>query len=431
MALNIPQSTPLTPSQSEVKAKVSSMKSLLSLPIVDFKNIPKSKQVSTFDYLVEILEVLGVSPDVLFQQFFSRVLDETSSELEDAIVEGAAKQLAASGTKLATPGSPAQTFNFQSATPQEKQAAEGANRIAIQQSLQSLGLTNFLQTAKQNIVKDLTLAIFGPKDGASSQYLNPDPNERERIINGAICAVDAFSLSNDGFIRDEDVEYNRIALAKQLEKGEVIFEISCQEIKIKLPEDPSFIFEGGGTQTIESQNVTPAQSIEILATYVQSTTQQINNEENATNAGKSFKFILVEKFLSNITNLVFPYVGGLIGAIQPTLPSGSVVSSASLVTNTCEILNGTSTDLNKKVFGETLVNQLYRILLQLLLSTALREFKKLTKNYFSRIATEKAKRKVEKIKARFSLVTDAAEQARKAAAYAQALGSLSSILQQT
>jgi len=90
-------------------------------------------------------------------------------------------------------------------------------------------------------------------------------------------------------------------------------------------------------------------------------------------------------------------------------------------------LNQTSTNPNKKQFGEKLSNELLRNLLNFMLILALREFKKLVKNYFARISRERAKRKAQKIKARFNLVEGVAEDAAKAARYAQALAKLDAL----
>lgn len=426
MPLNVPQSNPLTPSQSEVKARIGSMKSLLELPFVQPKNIPKSKQVSTFDYLTDVLRGLGINTDLIFQQFFSQVLQQGGTFLEGAIISGLAAQLTSSEVVL-----PGQTFSDFDSPPNPVQVRQ-KNEDFIRQKFQSLGLTNFLQTAKQQIAKDLTLAIFGGQNTSAAQYLNPNEQERDRIIKNAVCASDAFVLSNNAFVRNEDLEYNRIALAQQLEKGEVIFDISCQKVKITLPEDPSWIFEGGGIETIESSSLTPAQSIELLATYVESNAQQINNEENSSSAEKTFYQILIEKFLSNIVNLVFPYMSILTNAIQSDVPPNVNMSSENMFAGTCSILNETSSSLasSKKVFGKTLVNQLYKLLLKLLLLAAIREFKKLTKNYFARLARERNKIKFEKMKAKFPLagsLTDSFETAQRSIAYANALSKLSSI----
>lgn len=423
MPFSTPNTNPLTTTQSELTARIGSMKSLLEIPFVDFNNIPKSKQVSTSDYLLRILNTLGLNPKFVFQQFIAQVLDTSGNFLENAVIEASATQLMYTGVQL-----PGGTFNLGQTTAQQRQTIINQNKSFISARVSQLGLTNFLQTAKQQIAKDLTLSIFGPKDGAAAEYLNPNPSERERIISESICAVNAFSMSNDGFERNEDVEYNRIALARQLERGEVILEISCQQVKVRLPEDPSWIFEGGGTQTIGSSPTTPAQSLDILATYVESTAQQINNEQNTKSAGKTFQEILVERMISTMTFLLYPYIGTLIAAFETDLPDGVNVNADTLVTSTCEIQNQTSSNPNKKRFGESIANQLYKKLVSLLLIVATREFKKLVKNYFARIARERARRKLEKNKARFALVEDVAEEAEKAARLERAYAALEPIL---
>jgi len=67
----------------------------------------------------------------------------------------------------------------------------------------------------------------------------------------------------------------------------------------------------------------------------------------------------------------------------------------------------------------------------MILIIAIREFKKLAKNYFARIYRERGKRKLDKIKARFALTAEAEntiEDAKKAVAYAKAAASLAPIL---
>lgn len=425
MPLNIPTSNPLTSSQAEVTAKIGSMKNLLSLPFANSTVIPKDRQISSFDYLMRIFNSLGISPQVVFQLFFVRILDVSGNLLENAVIEALALQLTFFGVKL-----PGETFNLNESTPQLRNQITQANKLVIQQRLQSAGLSNFLQTAKQQIAKDLALALFGPKDGPAAQYLNPNPEERQRIIENAICAVDAFTLSNNAYIRNEDIEFNRIALARQLEKGEVIFEISCQKVKIKLPEDPSWIFEGGGQQTIQGSSLTPAQSLTQLATYVESVTQQINNQSNAKDAGKTFWQIMTEGFISNATNLVFPFVGPLLSSIQNDIPDNVSVTPENLITNTCEILNQTSSNPQKKRFGEKLVNLLLKELLSFMLILAIREFKKLVRNYFAKIARERTRRKTERINSKFR-ISQGTENLEKAARYAKALESLEPILSGT
>lgn len=444
MALEVPVKSVLTESQAELTSKITSMKGLLSNTFRPLKKTSKSRQVSSFDYLKEIISSMGYSPEFIFQTFFSYILDETGTFLEEKIVSAISQQLAVNGTKL--PGtintsnippsvhiSPIfllqESANFNTNLIDERiiAAVKEVNINYINTTLASLGLTNFLQTAKQKIVKDLTLAIFGPKDGAAAEYLNSNAQERARIISNAVCASDAFSLSNKPTIRDEDIEYNRIQLQKQLEQGEVILEISCQDVKIKLPEDPKFIFEGGGQYTVGSTPITPAQSIEILGKYVEGRTQQINNESNKDSAGNSFMQILIEKFLSNITNLVFPYLGPVIQTIQGT-PAGAAYTPESLITNTCEILNNTSSNPNKKQFGENLANEIYKQLIKMMMLFVVKEFKRIAKNYFVAIAKEKIKRKQDKLKNKYPEIVEAEQKAKKTERYLKAVNELRDIL---
>ena len=64
MAIDLPINAPLTDAQAELTAKVGSMKSLLALPSIRKRNIPKANQISAFDYLLKGVQIskLGVLP---------------------------------------------------------------------------------------------------------------------------------------------------------------------------------------------------------------------------------------------------------------------------------------------------------------------------------------------------------------------------------
>jgi hypothetical protein len=61
----------LTDLQSELTAKIGSMKSILALPNIKKPNIPKGQQISTTDYLLKIFSSLGIDPQVVFNAFLS------------------------------------------------------------------------------------------------------------------------------------------------------------------------------------------------------------------------------------------------------------------------------------------------------------------------------------------------------------------------
>jgi len=419
MALSLPISSPLTESQSELNAKVSSMKSLLSLTSSKRVNVPKQYQISTYDYSKKLLNTLGFTLEPLFLLFVEKVFDEGGDFLEKEVLRGIAASLASKGTLLPNVQTPTSEMTEVMVKKYENQ------NLAYMRTSMSLP-ANFLSVAKQQIAKNLVLMLFGPKDGPTAEYLNPDPAERQRLISEAICGSFAFSMSNDPIVREEDIEYNRIALAKQLERGKVMFTISCQDVHISLPQDPAIIFEGGGQFTIPSQSITPAQSLNFVIQHVGNQVQNINSEANKASGGRSFFEIMIEKMMGYMSSLVAPFLGPVMAGINST-PAGANYVQEDIVYSTCDLLNDPENS-SKKVFGKSLSNHLYKALLSFMLSTLIREFKKLVANYFAKIALERQKRKLEKIKQKFKVFEDTADKVKKAERYASALSSLSSIL---
>lgn len=424
MALKIPVSSPLTDAQSELTSKIGSMKSLLSLPIDVHLNIPKSQQISTFDYLIKVMKALGIDPEIIFNLFLDKVFSETGTLLDEKVIAAVADSIGQKGRQLPN-------INNPTATQEQKDEYKIANR----DYLLNLVPTTFLQVYKQQMAKNLTLMIFGPKDGGAADILNPSASERDRLFNDAICGVNLFSVSSDPIVLQQDVEYNRIALKKQLEKGEVIFEISCQDVKITLPANPTYIFEGGGQFTSSSAvPPTPAQSLNILVQHVKNQGQRINNEENSNSIGKSFYEILIVKLLNYISSLVFPYLGPIFTAISSD-PAAAGLGPSNVDYSNCDIMNsaGNSSQdpIEKQEFFRSLVNALLKELLRMLLVFVIKEFKRLVANYFTRTAIEKQKRRADKIKQKFAIfdkLGDAAELASKAKKYAAAVATLAAIL---
>lgn len=425
MSLKIPISSPLTDTQSELTSKIGSMKSLLSLPINVNLNIPKSQQISTFDYLLKIMRALGVEPELMFNVFLDKVFSQAGTFLEENVINAVADSIGQKGILLPTTNNPI-------ATEKEIEDYKKSNRTY----LSGLIPNTFLQASKQQMAKNLTLMIFGPKDGGAADILNPDPLERERLFNDAICGTNLFSLSSDPITLEQDVEFNRIALRRQLKKGEVIFEISCQDVKIKLPADPTYIFEGGGQFTSSSSTPpTPAQSLSILVQHVKNQGQRINNEKNSNSIGKSFFEILIAKLMNYISSLVFPFLGPIFTLLSSNAPAAAGLSASDVAYRNCDIMNSdgnaSENPKEKQEFFKSLANALLKELLRILLVFVIKEFKKLVANYFARTAIEKQKRKAEKIKQKFAIFNkagQAAETLDKAKRYAAALSTLSSIV---
>lgn len=421
MSLKLPTETPLTETQSELSAKIGAMNSLLSFSGKKRLRIPKGDHISTYDFSKKLLNILGFSLEPLFLLFIEKVFDQSGDFLEREVLRGMASSLAKKGTLL--PGT--QTPTSEMTAVLTKQYEE--QNLSYLRSSTALP-ANFLSVAKQTIAKSLVLMLFGPKDGPAAEYLNPDPVERQRLIDEAICGSFAFSMSNDPIVRDEDLEYNRIALARQLERGKVMFTISCQDVHIALPQNPAIIFEGGGQYTVPSQTITPAKSLSFLIQHVGNQVQNINSPANRASGGRSFFEVMIEKMMGYMSTLVIPHIGPVMNVINST-SVGANYTQGDLVYSTCDILNDPDSS-EKKEFGKTLANYLYKALLALMLATLIREFKKMVANYFAKIALEKQKRKIEKIRQRFKLADDLSEKAKKAERYASAIKPLNSILTQ-
>ena len=159
MSLNIPISSPLTESQSELTSKIGSMKNLLSLSIDTNFNIPKNKQISVFDYLIKILKTLGVDSDLIFNIFLDKIFDETGTFLEEKVLDAVADSIGEKGRKLPS------TINL-TATDIEKEEYKESNR----KYLSGLIPPTFLQSNKQQIAKNLTIMIFGGGSAADSLH---------------------------------------------------------------------------------------------------------------------------------------------------------------------------------------------------------------------------------------------------------------------
>lgn len=424
MSLKIPVSSPLTDSQSELTSKIGSMKSLLSLPIDTHLNIPKSQQISTFDYLIKVMRAMGIDPEFIFNLFLSKVFDETGSFLEEKVISAVADSIGQKGIQLPN-------LNNPSATQEQK----NQYKIINNSYLSNLVPATFLQAFKQQMAKNLTLMVFGPKDGGAADILNSNASERDRLFNDAICGVNLFSMSSDPITLQQNVEYNRVALRKQLEKGEVIFEVSCQDVKVLLPSNPSYIFEGGGQFTASSiLPPTPAQSLSILVQHVKNQGQRINNEQNSNSIGHSFFEILIGKLLNYISSLVSPFLGSIFTVISSD-PAALGIDASNIAYSNCDIMNSANNPsqnpIEKQEFFKSLANALLKELLRMLLVFTIKEFKKLVANYFARTAIEKQKRRADKIKQKFAIfdkLGEGAEFASKARKYAAATASLSSLL---
>jgi hypothetical protein len=415
MPLDIPQSNQLTDIQSEVVTKIGSIKNLLALPRKANVNIPKDQQISTYDYLVRVLSAFGLTPEQLINQFLTLVFDEAGELLEEKVIKAMADSLGERGISLPN-------INNQNATPGEKEQYKEQNL----QFLTGLIPATFLQTFKQRMAKDLIILIFGGQDTDAAAALNPSASDRERIVQEAICGLGLFSVSSDSFIRDEELEFNRIKLKKELEQGSVEYEISCQKVKVSLPDDPLQFFEGGGTSQIPGGGVTPARSLQLIAEYVGGQVSNINRESNSNSSEKTFIETMAMKLIEFISTIVFPYLAGAWSLISQTSATAGLTLE-DMVPSYCDIMNNPD-DKATKEFARSLSNSLLKELLKIILVFVIKELKDLVLNYFAETAIRALRRKLEKQKEKFKIFDQAQDEASKASRFSSAIQSLGSIL---
>jgi hypothetical protein len=398
----------LTDLQSELTAKIGSMKSILALPNIKKPNIPKDQQISTMDYLLKVFSSLGIDPQVIFNAFLSSVLDEFTPKLEEFVLKAIGDAFGQKGIQISP------YINNPLANSAQIQIFKDENY----KFLKNLIPDTFLQTAKQKIVRDLMIMIFGPKDGPAAEALNPNAAEREYLISNAVCGLGMFAISNDPELKNSDIEYTRIKKRQELEKGQVVYEISCQDVKITLPENPTILFQGGGVNSVgQNLPLTPYQSIVQINQYVVNQSQKINNEKNSNKVGKSFSQILVESLINAMSTLIQPYLPSVFStieaavAVENNLPAGSVsFPTIDFVSSMCEINNLTNSNdtesqkTQKKEFVRSLLNSLLKDLIKLLLVFAIKRFKKFVKQYFAKRAVERQKRKAEKARLKYEQI---------------------------
>jgi hypothetical protein len=142
-----------------------------------------------------------------------------------------------------------------------------------------------------------------------------------------------------------DIEYNIVQLKEQLAKGIVTFTVSCQDVKINLPE---FILQsadavinnnikvylqgtttGGGQVEVPYQN--PSGVLVELNGHVENETQRINSEENAAAVRKSWIRIMLDKMINLLPIVLYPILQKILDKINLELQQQAAAISGSNV----------------------------------------------------------------------------------------------------
>jgi len=221
---------------------------------------------------------------------------------------------------------------------------------------------------------------------------------------------------------------------KKFKKGEMIFTISCQDIKIKLPVDFDQQVDGiinnvittistpGQTNgPVVGQVPSPAAAFDYINNYVGNETQRINTAENSNAIRKSFLQILVEQILNTIIIAISPYLISLINQINTTNPALNL-TIIGLLSSPHELKNLHKSDESqfntKSVFISSMVNALYALLISMILKALIKEVKKLIKNAIAKRAATRLQNKYKRlsaIKATAQKVAEATDKAKRAA----------------
>ena len=428
----------LTQAQSEVLGKLKAYASYnLYVPKVDLY-IPKNKQISLFDYMKKLFKSMGAGAafDNLLKTFLKKLFDPASKFLENKIIEGIAHSLDAQG-KILSQG----TTNIDWLT---------ANVMPT------------LDLGKEQIFGFLMALIFGPpplmlsqlakskaKAGIGTPAMSPDS-----ILQMASCGQMLYSISN---LPDEgvgDLEYKKIRLQNQLATGGIVFEISCQEVIIKMPETVlnTIMVDSVGTIPGSTPVFNPTYSINALDSYVQHEVARQNVPENQTDASKTFWEGFVTKLLNLITTAasaqldpIFDLITVNANPVQKIVDSitgvetfvPTTVTKESVISDPCSIYSdgldkmstGNPTNNKKSAFTSFLLNAVLGLLLSILLTELLKLLKKLLKNILAKKSADLAKRLLKKRMAQFeSFQGEVSAKAKRLEKLAQALIKLKPIL---
>lgn len=317
------------------------------------------------------------------------------------------------------------------------------NTFSFRVNPDDIGLTNeqyltkylrpSLSMGKRALVAQIIKMIFGPKE-----KINPDPEVQEKLLNAAACGEKMYSISNNPGVTEQELEYNRVELKRQLESGKVELIVSCQKVEISLPEnfeDEFDLVSSEGLGIPESQRPNPAESFTLLNNYVKSEMQRQRNEEDSTQVKQSFFQIVIEKIMQYISvslsvspemNQVFGVINAeLIKTRQEPLSSKEILSSPCEICESCK--SGNEKDFEQKsAFSKSIINSLYSIVLSMLIRRLVSE----AKSKIAKLIQEKAKEKILKLikrqKEQFNFlkkIQNASEKVSKATEYKERLDS--------
>lgn len=413
MPFQTPINASLTEAQNGALAKLSSVQTYLRAPENPFQNLSKDQQISSFDFSIKSLDSLvgnNVS-EIVLQQFLTKILAQTgpdSNLLEEMIVSSLAKSFDARGKQISQ--------------------NQSNSEWLTQNVLPSLTI------GKRLLAKQIITMIFGPKDKMSD-----DPAQQDFLLNASACEEKLFSVTNNPSVSEKELEFNRVKLKKQLEKGAVEIIVNCQKLEIRLPDDFEEQFNLQDSQAAgipESQRPNPATSFVLLQQFVQNESSSQRNEEDSRAVRKNFLQIIIDKLLSliSVSLSLDPSFNQAFSSINQELRNSNQgeESASSICSDPCEISDACDSG-NKQRFKELssfssgLINSLYALVVSMLLRKLINEAKSMVKELIVAKAKEKIQRLIEKQRSKFKFLDDAQNATSKASQYQENLKNIKGI----
>lgn len=413
MPFQAPINSTLTEAQNGALSKLNSVKTYLRAPENPFPKLSKDQQMSTFDFSIKSIDSLlgnNVS-EIILQQFLSKIFDYTGPDktlLEEMVINGLAKSLDAKGKQISE--------------------TQSNKDWLTQNVLPSLTI------GKRLLAKQIITMIFGPKEKMSE-----NPSEQDFLLNAAACEEKLFSVTNNPSISGKELEFNRVRLKEQLEKGAVEIIVNCQKLEIKLPDDfeDQFNLQDSATAGVpENQRPNPATSFVLLNQYVQNETSSQRSREDSTSVRKNFFQILIDKLLSLISvslsldpafNQIFDLINKeLRDSGQEEESANSICSSPCEISDACD--SGNEQRFNQlSAFSSSLINSLYALVVSMLVRKLINEAKALVQQLVVVKAKEKIQKLIEKQRSKFKFLDDASNASSKSSQYQENLKNIKGI----
>jgi len=293
MALPASTDIQLTQEQSKILGKLKAYSNYANfLPRLDLY-LPKNKQVSMFDFMKQIFNAVGNRNvfDTLLRQFINTIFNPNSNLLErkvlDAIASSFDKQKIILNPEKLSSG-------------KYVYSADGGVNPSNKEFLNQEVLPYF-SLSKDIIMAEIMALIFGPT--SNIKKFNPTFTDYQ-AAEYASCGGSIYTLSNLPNQGVGDIEYQKAQLQQQVQNGGIVFEISCQQVVVKLPENYTVTLFPGGLSTVpgtNSSSFNPDNTMQLLENFVQAEVARQNIPDNQSTASKSFRESFIEKLLNTIT----------------------------------------------------------------------------------------------------------------------------------